>query len=93
MCDYRNIRDSGLSFYLVRNSAFSSMDGRHIVIIGTIEAWQVDEFDSIVIDGEECTVKSVDDEIEHILITYFDAFGEKVSEEFPVDWVFEIWGN
>lgn len=63
------------------------------MILGTVETWQLDEGDFVVIDNEECTIFAVNDEGDTFVITYIDGFGEKVTEEFPSEWVFEIWGN
>lgn len=63
------------------------------MVIGTVEAWQVDKGDFILIDGEECTVKETNDDGEVITIEFFDAFGESDSAQFDPYIEFDIWGN
>ena len=63
------------------------------MIIDTVEAWQVEELDFLIIDDQECRVEAVSDEGDKIIISYTDEFGDLCHEEFPSDWTFEIWGN
>lgn len=63
------------------------------MIIDTVEARFLEEGDFIIIDGMECVVRVINDEGETFVITYQDDFNDLVTEEFPWDFNFEIWGN
>lgn len=63
------------------------------MVLDTIEAWQVDTGDFIIIDGEECTVTNVTDEGDIIYIQFRDEYGTLDELEAIPEETFEIWGN
>lgn len=62
-------------------------------VLDTVEAWQVDVGDFIIINGEECTVTNVTDEKDLILIQFEDEFSTTDELEADPYETFQIWGN
>jgi hypothetical protein len=65
-----------------------------MAIIDTIQGWQVEEGDFIVIINdelpEEVEVKAVEDDT---LTVYSHTTGDVYKFDIHPDWVFEVWGE
>lgn len=64
-------------------------------IIDTIQAWQVDETDQIIVDNdpiEVSTVREDEDDTDAVIITgYSHESGDSVEYTLPYDYEVEVW--
>lgn len=64
-------------------------------IIDTIQAWQVDETDQIIVDNDPIEVKTVredEDDLAAVIVTgYSHNSGDSVEYTLPYDYDVEVW--